>query len=103
MLQYLRQGLQIAEQLSRREDEAKIRHRLGLALWADADLDEAQHQLYKAAELFESIRREAHVCSDYKLSLFDLQTASYQALQVSLLVFTIAATRDLWVVHLSRA
>ena len=82
LLQYLRQGLQIAEQLGRREDEAKIRHRLGLALWADNDLEESQHQLYKAAELFENIRREAHVCSDYKLSLFDLQTASYQALQV---------------------
>lgn len=80
--QYLRQGLQIAEQLGRREDEAKIRHRLGLALWADGKLEESQQQLYKAAELFELIRREANTCSDYKLSLFDLQTASYQALQV---------------------
>ena len=81
-VQYLQQGLQIAEQLSRREDEAKIRHRLGLALWGHGDLEEAQRQLYRAAEFFESIRREAQISSDYKLSLFDLQTASYQALQV---------------------
>jgi hypothetical protein len=78
----LRQGLQIAEQLSRREDEAKIRHRLGLALYGDGDLDECQQQLYRAADLFESIRRDAQFNSEYKLSLFDLQTACYQALQV---------------------
>ena len=77
----MQQGLQIAEQLSRREDEAKIRHRLGLALWGHGDLEGAQSQLYSATELFENIRREAQISSDYKLSLFDLQTASYQALQ----------------------
>ncbi|XP_013408018.1 tetratricopeptide repeat protein 28 isoform X1 [Lingula anatina] len=80
-VQYLQQGLQIAEQLGRKEDEAKIRHRLGLALWGHEDMEEAQQQLYRAAELFENIRREAQMSSDYKLSLFDLQTASYQALQ----------------------
>ncbi|XP_074640463.1 tetratricopeptide repeat protein 28-like isoform X2 [Tubulanus polymorphus] len=80
-VQYLQQGLQIAEQLGRKEDEAKIRHRLGLALWAHGELNESQHQLYKATELFEMIRREAQSGTDYKLSLFDLQTASYQALQ----------------------
>ncbi|ESO82395.1 hypothetical protein LOTGIDRAFT_134708, partial [Lottia gigantea] len=80
-VQYLQQGLQIAEQLSRREDEAKIRHRLGLALWGKGDLKECQLQLYKAADLFEMIRRESQCSSDYKLSLFDLQTACYQALQ----------------------
>lgn len=79
---YLQQGLLIAEQLGRREDEARIRHRLGLALWGNDDLEGAQQQLYRATDLFESIRREARGTSDYKLSLFDLQTASYQALQV---------------------
>lgn len=79
---YLQQGLLIAEQLGRREDEARIRHRLGLALWGNGDLEGAQQQLYRATDLFESIRREARGTSDYKLSLFDLQTASYQALQV---------------------
>ena len=81
-VEYLRQGLQIAEQLGRMEDEAKIRHRLGLALWGKGDFDECQQQLYKASELFESIRRDAQLNSEYKLSLFDLQTACYQALQV---------------------
>ena len=79
---YLQQGLQIAEHLGRREEEARIRHRLGLALWGHGDLDGSQVQLERAANLLESIRREAKGSSDYRLSLFDLQTASYQALQV---------------------
>ena len=81
-VQYLTQGLSVAEQLGRKEDEAKIRHRLGLALWAKGSAEEAQAELYRAADLFEHIRREAAFNSDYKLSLFDLQTASYQLLQV---------------------
>lgn len=38
-------------------------------------------QLYRASALFETIRHEAQHSTDYKLSLFDLQTSSYQALQ----------------------
>ncbi len=82
-VQYLQQGLHIAEQLNHKEDEAKIRHRLGLSLWGHGDMEEAQQQLYRATDLFENIRRELQTSSDYKLSLFDLQTASYQALQVN--------------------
>ncbi|XP_077353544.1 tetratricopeptide repeat protein 28 isoform X2 [Festucalex cinctus] len=78
---YLQEGLRLAEQLARREDEAKIRHRLGLSLWAAENLEEAQHQLYRASVLFETIRREMQHSPDYKLSLFDLQTDSYQSLQ----------------------
>ncbi|XP_039635224.1 tetratricopeptide repeat protein 28 isoform X2 [Perca fluviatilis] len=78
---YLQEGLRLAEQLGRREDEAKIRHRLGLSLWAGGNLDEAQHQLYRASVLFETIRHETQHSTDNKLSLFDLQTSSYQALQ----------------------
>ncbi|XP_041083692.1 tetratricopeptide repeat protein 28-like isoform X1 [Polyodon spathula] len=78
---YLQEGLRLAEQLGRREDEAKIRHRLGLSLWASGNLEEAQHQLYRASALFETIRHEAQHSTDYKLSLFDLQTSCYQALQ----------------------
>lgn len=81
-VQYLQQGLTIAEQLRRREDEAKIRHRLGLALWGSGNLEECQKQMNTAADLFETIRRESQCSSEYKLSLFDLQTACYQALQV---------------------
>ncbi|XP_068086833.1 tetratricopeptide repeat protein 28 [Anabrus simplex] len=78
---YLQQGLQIAEHLGRREEEARIRHRLGLALWGHGDLEGSQCQLERAAHLLEAIRQEARGSSDYKVSLFDLQTASYQALQ----------------------
>ncbi|CAG5117419.1 unnamed protein product, partial [Candidula unifasciata] len=80
-VQYLQQGLQIAEQLRRREDEAKIRHRLGLSLWSAGNLDQCQQQLHRAADLFETIRRESQCSSEYRLSLFDLQTACYQTLQ----------------------
>lgn len=38
-------------------------------------------QLYRASVLFETIRHEMQHSTDYKLSLFDLQTSSYQALQ----------------------
>ncbi|KAL0965743.1 hypothetical protein UPYG_G00285140 [Umbra pygmaea] len=78
---YLQEGLRLAEQCGRREEEAKLRHRLGLSLWASSNLEEAQHQLYRASALFEAIRHEAQLSSDYRLSLFDLQTSSYQALQ----------------------
>ncbi|KAF5284646.1 hypothetical protein FQR65_LT13477 [Abscondita terminalis] len=78
---YLTQGLCIAEALGRRDEEAKIRNRLGLALWANGDLDGAQKQLEAATHLLESIRREAKSSPDYKLSLFELQTGSYQVLQ----------------------
>ncbi|XP_022086210.1 tetratricopeptide repeat protein 28-like isoform X4 [Acanthaster planci] len=78
---YLTQGLQIADQLGRKEDEAKIRHRLGLAQWSNGNLDEAQRQLYRAADLFESIWRETQVGSEYKISLLESQSASYQSLQ----------------------
>ncbi|XP_024154731.1 tetratricopeptide repeat protein 28 isoform X1 [Oryzias melastigma] len=78
---YLQEGLRLAEQLGLKEDEAKIRHGLGLSLWAGGNLEEAQHQLYRASALFEMIRNETQHNVDYKLSLFDLQTSSYQALQ----------------------
>lgn len=81
-INYLHQGLQLAQEYARTEDEAKIRHRLGLALWNHGELEAAQEQLYGAADLFESIRREAQLNNEYKLSMFDLQTASYQVLQV---------------------
>lgn len=42
---HLTSGLRLAEQLGRREDEAKIRHGLGLSLWASGNLEEAQHQV----------------------------------------------------------
>ncbi|XP_074042834.1 tetratricopeptide repeat protein 28 [Leptinotarsa decemlineata] len=78
---YLTQGLCIAEALGRRDEEAKIRNRLGLALWASGDLEGARNQLEAATHLLESIRRETRNTQDYKLTLFDLQSSSYQVLQ----------------------
>ncbi|XP_044737970.1 tetratricopeptide repeat protein 28 [Chrysoperla carnea] len=78
---YLSQGLSIAESLGRNDEEAKIRHRLGLALWADKNLEGAQQQLDSAAHLLESLRCETRQASDFKMSLFELQNSTYQALQ----------------------
>ncbi|XP_050503121.1 tetratricopeptide repeat protein 28 isoform X2 [Diabrotica virgifera virgifera] len=78
---YLTQGLGIAESLGRRDEEAKIRNRLGLALWTNGDLEGAQKQLEITTHLLENIRRETKNSQDYKLSLFDLQSSSYQVLQ----------------------
>lgn len=65
-------------------------------------------QLYRASALFETIRHEAQHSTDYKLSLFDLQTSCYQALQrvlVSLGMFLstshIVIVLSCWVFFLS--
>ena len=85
----LTEGLALATLHQQREDEAKIRHRLGLAQAARGHLAAARDTLSRAAELFEEMRRqtaaaaaEGHGGGDARLTLFDLQTACYQALQV---------------------
>ena len=78
---HLQAGLLLSEQLGRAEDEARLRHRLGLALWQSGDPGGASLQLDRAATLFESIRRETRGSAEGRLSLFDLQTACYQSLQ----------------------
>ena len=91
----------MATLIGRREEEAQIRHRLGLALWKHGDLEGAQAQLERAAHILEAIRRESPRRRDAlqthpraarlgaasnsmgsKSSLFDLLTATYQILQV---------------------
>ncbi|XP_017771983.1 PREDICTED: tetratricopeptide repeat protein 28 isoform X2 [Nicrophorus vespilloides] len=78
---YLTQGLCIAEALNKHDEEARIRNRLGLALWSNGDLEGAQKQLEVATQLLENIRRDNRNSHDYKLSLFELQSSSYQVLQ----------------------
>ena len=79
---HLQEGLHIAEQINKAEDEAKLRHRLGVALWQSQDLEAAREQFEAASLLFESIRHEVRgSASDVKLSLYDLQTACYHSLQ----------------------
>ncbi|KAF3851115.1 hypothetical protein F7725_012887 [Dissostichus mawsoni] len=68
---YLQEGLRLAEQLARRE----TRRRSAIVLGSLCG------PLYRASALFETIRHEAQHSTDYKLSLFDLQTSCYQALQ----------------------
>lgn len=59
-------------------------------------------QLYRASALFETIRHEAQHSTDYKLSLFDLQTSSYQALQrvlVSLGINILLLSHPAYIIH----
>ena len=58
-VEYLERGLSIAEQTGKREEEARLRHRLGMALWqrgAGQDYGTAQGHFERAVSLFESIR-----------------------------------------------
>ncbi|KAL9981109.1 hypothetical protein ACROYT_G009772 [Oculina patagonica] len=80
-ISYLRQGLAIVEALGKSEEEARIRHRLGLSHFADNQLDASQAHLFRAAELLEKLREEGIYSGDYKLSLYELQAATYQVLQ----------------------
>lgn len=80
-INHLQKALVVAEQSGQREDEAKIRHRLGMAWWHQHDLENARLHLDLGASLFESIRREDKGHSDHKLSLFDLQTECLHVLQ----------------------
>uniref|UniRef100_A0A8D8SR68 Tetratricopeptide repeat protein 28 n=1 Tax=Cacopsylla melanoneura TaxID=428564 RepID=A0A8D8SR68_9HEMI len=81
-ISHLQQGLQLCELMNRREEEARVRHRLGLALWSAGQLEDSRAQFEQAASLLESIRTEPRIReTDYKLNLFDLQTECYQSLQ----------------------
>lgn len=80
-ISYLNKGLAIVEALGRSEDEARIRHRLGLSYLAANQLDASQLHLFRAAELLEKLREEGISSGEYKLSLYELQAATYQVLQ----------------------
>lgn len=70
---YLISGLRLAEQLGRREDEAKIRHGLGLSLWASGNLEEAQHQVNRGAPVPRGFSFQNHGRPwDYCLSSNDI-------------------------------
>ncbi|KAL9886018.1 tetratricopeptide repeat protein 28 isoform 1-T3 [Glossina fuscipes fuscipes] len=79
-INYLKQGLAIAQSINKSEEEAKIRHQLGLALKASGDNDEARSQMENAAQLLESVRYDQR-SPEARSSLFDLQTSCYHILQ----------------------
>lgn len=54
-LSYLQSGLSLAEGLNRRDDTARLRHRLGLVYWEIGEATSAVEHLEKAAALFESL------------------------------------------------
>ncbi|KAL1418608.1 hypothetical protein MTO96_005643 [Rhipicephalus appendiculatus] len=84
---YLQQALQACEQLGggKREEEARVRHRLGLVLWLQGDLDGAQQQLARAHDLLEALMAAVslgeHRGADPVIAEFLGDTA--QALQAS--------------------
>lgn len=79
-VEYLRQGLASTQSIGKSEEEAKIRHQLGLALRSSGDAEGARIQLETAAQLLESVRQEQR-SPEARLALYDLQTSCYHLLQ----------------------
>ncbi|XP_017871408.1 PREDICTED: tetratricopeptide repeat protein 28 [Drosophila arizonae] len=79
-VEYLRQGLASAQSIGKSEEEAKIRHQLGLALRSSGDAEGARIQLETAAQLLESVRQEQR-SPEARLALYELQTSCYHLLQ----------------------
>ncbi|XP_034489801.1 tetratricopeptide repeat protein 28 [Drosophila innubila] len=79
-VEYLRQGLASAQSIGKSEEEAKIRHQLGLALRSSGDPEGARIQLETAAQLLESVRQEQR-SPEARLALYELQTSCYHLLQ----------------------
>ncbi|EDW00196.1 GH12733 [Drosophila grimshawi] len=79
-VEYLRQGLTSAQSIGKSEEEAKIRHQLGLALRSSGDAEGARIQLETAAQLLESVRQEQR-SPEARLALYELQTSCYHMLQ----------------------
>ncbi|XP_068143002.1 tetratricopeptide repeat protein 28 [Drosophila tropicalis] len=90
-VEYLRQGLASAQSIGKSEEEAKIRHQLGLALRSSGDAEDARLQLETAAQLLESVRHEQR-SPETRLALYDLQTSCYHLLQQ--LLVTLQRTED---------
>ncbi|ALC48168.1 CG43163 [Drosophila busckii] len=79
-VEYLRQGLASAQSIGKSEEEAKIRHQLGLALRSSGDAEGARLQLEMAAQLLESVRQEQR-SPEAREAMFELQTSCYHLLQ----------------------
>lgn len=79
-INFLRQGLVISQSLNKSEEEAKIRHRLGVVLIDSGDNENARIQLETAAQILESVRFEQR-SPEAKQHLYDLQTKCYHLLQ----------------------
>ncbi len=72
---------------TRREEEARVRHRLGTAFWQARDPERARAQLDAAAHLLESARRDLPRGAGEdarRMALFDAQTECLQVLQRAL-------------------
>ncbi|QQP36491.1 Uncharacterized protein FKW44_021618, partial [Caligus rogercresseyi] len=76
------QGLICAEQSNNKENEARLRHSLGMAYWQIKDYESANLHLHQSANLLESIRKSIPE-REYilKLGLYDIQTECYEFLQ----------------------
>lgn len=79
-INFLRQGLLISQSLNKSEEEAKIRHRLGLVLIDSGDNENARSSFETAAQILESVRFEQR-SPEAKRQLYDLQTKCYHLLQ----------------------
>ncbi|XP_073830293.1 tetratricopeptide repeat protein 28 [Musca autumnalis] len=79
-INYLKQGLAVAQSINKSEEEAKIRHQLGLALKASGDNEGARLQMENAAQLLESVRYDQR-SPEARSNIYELQTSCYHILQ----------------------
>lgn len=80
-LSYLQSGLSLTEAPSRRDEAARLRHRLGLVQWASGESEAAVEQLEKAAALLESRGAPGPSSCLQRPSKSELLAETYRVLQ----------------------
>lgn len=80
-IQNYEQQLVIAREIGARFEEGASLNNLGVAFWESSQLAKAETSLYKAIEIWESIRKDLGRNDINKVSIFDTQTAAYRLLQ----------------------
>ena len=80
-IEYLQQSLKIAREIKDPLREGEGLNNLGLTLQKSGNLPEAEKILLAGVEVWESIRGRLGKNDNYKVSIFETQTATYQLLQ----------------------
>ena len=75
-------GLELAEGQGRWEEEARLRHQMGITLWKEGNLEDAALQLRKASTLLDTLRKQSQWSKDQRRNAFHLQTETLHSLQV---------------------
>ncbi|CAG0884238.1 unnamed protein product [Darwinula stevensoni] len=74
-------GLELAEGQGHWEEEARLRHQMGITLWKEGNLEDAALQLRKASTLLDTLRKQSQWSKDQRRNAFHLQTETLHSLQ----------------------